>query len=129
MNSKAKTLFEKVWERHVVHSIENGPDVLYIDKHLIHEVTSPVAFDGLEKRGIKVSRPDRTVATPDHNIPTLDQELPIKEELSRKQVQKLTDNCKKHGITMYGLGHPFNGVVHIIGGTGNNSAWYDDSLW
>jgi len=115
MNSKAKTLFEKVWERHVVHSIENGPDVLYIDKHLIHEVTSPVAFDGLEKRGIKVSRPDRTVATPDHNIPTLDQELPIKEELSRKQVQKLTDNCKKHGITMYGLGHPFNGVVHIIG--------------
>jgi 3-isopropylmalate/(R)-2-methylmalate dehydratase large subunit len=115
MNLHPKTLFEKVWERHVVHSIENGPDVLYIDKHLIHEVTSPVAFDGLERRGIKVARPDRTVATPDHNIPTLEQELPIKEELSRKQVQKLTDNCKKYGITMYGLGHPFNGVVHIIG--------------
>jgi 3-isopropylmalate/(R)-2-methylmalate dehydratase large subunit len=115
MSSNSKTLFEKVWDRHVVHSIENGPDVLYIDKHLIHEVTSPVAFEGLNRRGIKVSRPDRTVATPDHNIPTLNQELPIKEELSRLQVQKLTDNCKKHGITLYGLGHEFNGVVHIIG--------------
>jgi 3-isopropylmalate/(R)-2-methylmalate dehydratase large subunit len=111
----AKTLFEKVWERHVVHSIENGPEVLYIDKHLIHEVTSPVAFEGLDQRGIKVARPERTLATPDHNIPTLEQELPIKEELSRMQVQKLTDNCKKHGITLYGLGHQYNGVVHIIG--------------
>jgi 3-isopropylmalate/(R)-2-methylmalate dehydratase large subunit len=111
----AKTLFEKVWEKHVVHSIENGPEVLYIDKHLIHEVTSPVAFEGLERRGIKVARPDRTLATPDHNIPTLEQELPIKEELSRMQVQKLTDNCTKHGITLYGLGHQYNGVVHIIG--------------
>ncbi len=110
-----KTLFEKVWDRHVVHSIENGPSVLYIDKHLIHEVTSPVAFEGLNSRGIKVRRPDKTVATPDHNIPTLNQELPIVEELSRMQVQRLTDNCKKHGITLYGLGHEFNGVVHIIG--------------
>jgi 3-isopropylmalate/(R)-2-methylmalate dehydratase large subunit len=110
-----KTLFEKVWERHVVHSIANGPDVLYIDKHLIHEVTSPVAFEGLDRRGIKVRKPENTVATPDHNIPTLEQELPIKEELSRMQVARLTDNCKKHGITLYGLGHEYNGVVHIIG--------------
>lgn len=115
MSSQAKTLFEKVWDRHVVHQIENGPSVLYIDKHLIHEVTSPVAFEGLDRRGIKVFRPGNTVATPDHNIPTLNQELPIKEELSRMQVQKLTDNCSKHGITLYGLGHKYNGVVHIIG--------------
>ena len=110
-----KTLFEKVWEKHVVHQIESGPAVLYIDKHLIHEVTSPVAFKGLDRRGIKVRRPDRTVATPDHNIPTLEQELPIKEELSRLQVQQLTINTKNHGIELYGLGHKYNGVVHIIG--------------
>jgi 3-isopropylmalate/(R)-2-methylmalate dehydratase large subunit len=115
MNSEPKTLFEKVWERHVVHQIKNGPDILYIDKHLIHEVTSPVAFDGLEKRGIKVARPNLTIATSDHNIPTLNQELPIKEELSRIQVQKLTENCSKNGIKLYGLGHPYNGIVHIIG--------------
>jgi 3-isopropylmalate/(R)-2-methylmalate dehydratase large subunit len=115
MNSNSKTLFEKVWERHVVHSIENGPDVLYIDKHLIHEVTSPVAFEGMSRRGIKVARPDKTVATPDHNVPTLNQDLPIKEELSRIQVQKLIDNCSKHGIALYGLNHPYNGIVHIIG--------------
>jgi 3-isopropylmalate/(R)-2-methylmalate dehydratase large subunit len=110
-----KTLFEKVWERHVVHQIEGGPSVIYIDKHLIHEVTSPVAFKGLDRRGMKVRRPDRTVATPDHNIPTLNQELPIVEELSRMQVQQLVENTKKHNITIYGLGHQYNGVVHIIG--------------
>lgn len=110
-----KTLFEKVWEKHVVHNIENGPSVLYIDKHLIHEVTSPVAFEGLDRRGVKVFRPQNTIATPDHNVPTIDQHLTIKEELSRIQVQKLTDNCNKHGITLYGLGHKYNGVVHIIG--------------
>ncbi len=110
-----KTLFEKVWEKHVVHQIQDGPAVLYIDKHLIHEVTSPVAFKGLDRRGIKVRRPDRTVATPDHNIPTIEQELPIKEELSRLQVQQLTDNTTNHNIQLYGLGHQYNGVVHIIG--------------
>jgi 3-isopropylmalate/(R)-2-methylmalate dehydratase large subunit len=113
--SSPKTLFEKVWERHVVHSIENGPDVLYIDKHLIHEVTSPVAFEGLNRRGIKVMRPERVVATPDHNVPTLNQELPIREELSRRQVQKLVENCNKYGITLYGLNHKYQGIVHIIG--------------
>lgn len=110
-----KTLFDKVWDAHVVQSIPQGPDVLYIDKHLVHEVTSPVAFLGLDKRGIKVFRPQNTVATPDHNVPTLNQNLPIKDKLSRMQVDKLTENTKKHDITLYGLNHPYQGVVHVIG--------------
>jgi len=110
-----KTLFEKVWEKHVVSSIDESTDILYIDKHLIHEVTSPQAFAGLEKRGIGVFRPDKTVATPDHNVPTINQHLPIGEALSAKQVAKLTENCQKHGINLYGLQHPFHGIVHIIG--------------
>ncbi len=109
------TLFDKVWDAHVVQSIPDGPDVLYIDKHLVHEVTSPVAFLGLDKRGIKAFRPQNTVATPDHNVPTINQDLPIKDKLSRMQVDKLTENTKKHGITLYGLNHPYQGVVHVIG--------------
>ena len=111
----AKTLFDKIWDAHVVTEIENGPSVLYIDKHLVHEVTSPQAFGGIDKRGITVFRPQNTVATPDHNVPTIDQHLTIKDELSRFQVNKLTTNCEKHGITLYGLNHPFQGVVHVIG--------------
>ncbi len=111
----AKTLFDKIWDSHVVSSIPEGPDVLYIDRHLIHEVTSPQAFTGIENRGLKVFRPEKTIATADHNIPTKDQHLPIKDSLSRLQVEKLTDNCKKHGIDLYGLGHPKNGIVHVIG--------------
>ncbi len=110
-----KTLFDKVWDAHVVDEIKDGPSVVYIDKHLIHEVTSPQAFAGLEKRGLKVFRPDQTVATPDHNVPTLNQHLPIKDQLSRFQVDKLSENCKRHGITLYGLNHPYQGVVHVIG--------------
>ena len=110
-----KTLFEKIWEKHVVKEIEGGPSVLYIDTHFIHEVTSPQAFAGLEKRGLKVFRPKQVVATADHNVPTLEQHLPIKEELSRIQVQTLKENCEKFGIELYGLGHPFQGIVHIIG--------------
>lgn len=110
-----KTLFEKVWEKHVVTSIDEVTDVLYIDRHFIHEVTSPQAFAGLEKRGIGVLRPEKTVATPDHNVPTINQHLPIREALSAKQVATLTENCKKHGINLYGLQHPFHGIVHIIG--------------
>ena len=110
-----KTLFDKIWDAHVVEHIEGGPDVLYIDRHLIHEVTSPQAFAGIEKRGIKVFRPDRTVATADHNVPTKNQHLPIREEMSRLQVEKLTENCRHHGITLYGLGHPYQGIVHVIG--------------
>ena len=109
------TLFEKIWNKHVVKQIEGGPSVIYIDKHFIHEVTSPQAFKGLEKRGLKVFRPQQVVATADHNVPTIDQHLPILEELSRKQVQTLKENCEKFGIELYGLGHPFQGIVHVIG--------------
>lgn len=111
----AKTLFEKIWDTHVIKNIEGGPSVLYVDKHLIHEVTSPQAFKGLEQRGLKVFRPQQVVATVDHNVPTIDQHLPIREELSRKQVETLKQNCEKFGIEFYGLGHPFQGIVHIIG--------------
>jgi 3-isopropylmalate/(R)-2-methylmalate dehydratase large subunit len=111
----AKTLFEKIWEKHIVKQIEDGPAVLYIDKHFIHEVTSPQAFKGLEQRGLKVLRPQQVVATADHNVPTLNQHLPIRDELSRKQVQQLIKNCAKHDIELYGLGHPFQGIVHVIG--------------
>ncbi len=112
---KHKSLFDKIWEKHVVKQIEGGPAVLYVDKHFIHEVTSPQAFTGLNKRGIKVLRPAQTVATADHNVPTLNQHLPIKEELSRLQVDALKKNCAEHGIELYGLGHPFQGIVHVIG--------------
>ncbi len=109
-----KTLFDKVWDAHVVDTVANGPQVLYIDKHLIHEVTSPQAFAELEERGIPVARPDQIVATADHNTPTINQHLPIKDALSRNQLQKLTENCEKYGITLYDLGHEFNGIVHVI---------------
>src|SRR5580658_8645919 len=111
----AKTLFEKIWDKHIVKTIPDGPSVLYIDKHFIHEVTSPQAFKGLSQRGLKVFRPKQVVATADHNVPTLNQHLPIKEELSRIQVQTLKDNCDAFGIELYGLGHPFQGIVHVIG--------------
>jgi len=110
-----KTLFEKVWNAHVVTEVKDGPSILYIDKQLIHEVTSPQAFAGIEKRGIGVFRPERTLATPDHNVPTKGQNLPIVEDLSRFQVDKLTDNCNKFGVTLYGLGHASQGVVHVVG--------------
>jgi 3-isopropylmalate/(R)-2-methylmalate dehydratase large subunit len=110
-----KTLFEKIWDRHVVKSIADGPDVLYIDRHFIHEVTSPQAFAGLQKRGMKVSRPKQVVATADHNVPTIDQHLPIRDKLSRLQVDQLIANCREHGIELYGLGHPYQGIVHVIG--------------
>lgn len=109
------TLFDKIWNKHVVRQIEGGPAVFYIDRHFIHEVTTPQAFDGLRQRGIGVARPAQTIATADHNVPTLDQHLPIKEALSRLQVEKLTENCREFGIELYGLGHPFQGIVHVIG--------------
>ncbi|HEY4656331.1 MAG TPA: 3-isopropylmalate dehydratase large subunit [Cyclobacteriaceae bacterium] len=115
MSQKAKTLFEKIWEAHVVKRREGYPDVLYIDRHFIHEVTSPQAFAGLRKRGVKVFNPSRTTATADHNVPTVDQHLPIKEALSRHQVETLKKNCEEFGVTLYGLGHPYQGIVHIIG--------------
>ncbi len=99
----------------MVEEIPGGPSVLYIDKHLIHEVTSPQAFAGIDKRGVPVFRPQHTVATADHNVPTTDQHLTIRDELSRFQVDRLSENCKKHGITLYGLNHPCQGIVHVIG--------------
>jgi 3-isopropylmalate/(R)-2-methylmalate dehydratase large subunit len=110
-----KTLFDKIWDRHIVDTIPDGPDILYVDRHFVHEVTSPQAFSGLSKRGIKVLRPEKTFATADHNVPTKDQHLPIRDLLSRQQVEKLTENCKKYGITLYGLGHSWQGIVHVIG--------------
>ena len=111
----SKTLFEKIWDRHVVSEIEGGPSVFYIDRHFIHEVTSPQAFNGLNKRGIKVFRPKQTIATADHNVPTLNQHLPIQEEQGRMQVDALIQNCAEHGVELYGLGHPYQGIVHVIG--------------
>jgi 3-isopropylmalate/(R)-2-methylmalate dehydratase large subunit len=112
--TRKKTLFDKVWDSHVVSKIDNGPQILYIDKHLIHEVTSPQAFNELEDRGIPVFRPDQIVATADHNTPTLNQDQPIKDELSRKQLEQLTENCNKNRITLYELGHKYNGIVHVM---------------
>ncbi|MBT8253368.1 MAG: 3-isopropylmalate dehydratase large subunit [Flavobacteriaceae bacterium] len=109
-----KTLFDKVWDTHVVDTIKNGPQILYIDKHLIHEVTSPQAFQELEDRGVPIFRPDQIVATADHNTPTLNQHLPVKDALSKKQLEQLSENCKKNGITLYELGHKYNGIVHVM---------------
>ncbi len=109
-----KTLFDKVWDSHVVSRIENGPQILYIDKHLIHEVTSPQAFNELEDRGIPVFRPNQIVATADHNTPTLNQDQPVKDKLSRQQLEQLSKNCKKNNITLYELGHKYNGIVHVM---------------
>lgn len=110
-----KTLFDKIWEKRVVKQISGGPAVLYIDRHFIHEVTSPQAFDGLRQRKLPVFRPRQVVATADHNVPTLNQHLPIKEAMSRQQVAALVQNCTDFGIELYGLGHPYQGIVHVIG--------------
>ena len=110
-----KTVFDKIWDSHVVKRIDGGPDVLYIDRHLVHEVTSPQAFAGLDKRGLRVARPAQTFATCDHNVPTLNQHLPIAEEQSRIQVETLTRNTENHGVTYFGLGDPKQGVVHVVG--------------
>ncbi|RZK29921.1 MAG: hypothetical protein EOO57_18590 [Hymenobacter sp.] len=109
-----RTLFDKIWDAHTVRSLE-GLDVVYIDRHLIHEVTSPQAFDELAARDLPLFRPRQILATADHNVPTLHQDQPIREPLSRLQVEKLTENCEKYGIELYGLGHPRQGIVHIIG--------------
>ena len=109
-----RTLFDKVWDAHVVSQVENGPQVVYIDKHLIHEVTSPQAFAELEERNIPVFRPDQIVATADHNVPTVNQDQPVRDPLSKQQLEQLAINCGKNNITFYGLGHPYQGIVHII---------------
>lgn len=110
-----KTLFDKIWDAHVVNNIEGGPSQLYIDRHYCHEVTSPQAFEGLRTRGLKVFRPEKTFCSPDHNIPTLNQDKPIADPVSRNQVETLTRNASEFGVTLFGLGHPKNGIIHVIG--------------
>ncbi|QCW99866.1 3-isopropylmalate dehydratase large subunit [Aggregatimonas sangjinii] len=113
--SAKKTLFDKVWDSHVVHHIENGPDVLFIDRHMVHEVTSPVAFLGLKNRGIPVMHPEKTFATADHNTPTINQHLPVADPLSAHQLKMLKENANEYGISYWGLGHEKNGIVHVVG--------------
>lgn len=114
MNNDKKTLFDKVWDAHIVEVIPEGPQIIYIDKHLIHEVTSPQAFAELEMRGLEIFRPKQIIATADHNVPTLNQELPIRDELSKNQLEQLSENCIKNNIELFGLGHQYQGIVHII---------------
>ncbi|GAB4028618.1 3-isopropylmalate dehydratase large subunit [Spirosoma koreense] len=113
--STPKTLFDKVWDAHVVRHVDDGPDVLFIDRHFIHEVTSPVAFLGLEERHIPVMFSGRTFATADHNTPTLNQHLPVADPLSANQLAALERNATKYGISHWGLGHIKNGIVHVVG--------------
>jgi 3-isopropylmalate/(R)-2-methylmalate dehydratase large subunit len=110
-----KTMAEKIWADHIVRSAEGEPDLLYIDLHLIHEVTSPQAFDGLRLSGRKVRRPDLTIATEDHNVPTLDIDKPIQDPVSRLQVETLRNNCKEFGIRLHSLGDVEQGIVHVVG--------------
>src|SRR5438552_14256538 len=110
-----QTLSQKVWEDHVVHRAEGEPDLLYIDLHLVHEVTSPQAFEGLRLNGRTVRRPDLTVATMDHNVPTLDLDKPLADPISAKQMDVLRANCEEFGIRLYPMGDPGQGIVHVIG--------------
>ena len=111
-----RTMAEKVWEAHMVRKGENGePDLLYVDLHLIHEVTSPQAFDGLRMAGRPVRRPELTLATEDHNVPTLDVLAPIADEVSRLQVETLRRNCEEFGVTLYPMNHAEQGIVHVVG--------------
>ena len=110
-----KTLFEKIWESHIVVEKQNEPDLIYIDRHLVHEVTSPQAFDGLRMNNRKVRRPDLTIATMDHNVPTSDRSLPMLDETSAIQIKTLENNCKDFGIKLFDINSPNQGIVHVIG--------------
>ena len=121
-NQKPRTLLDKIWEEHLIHQDEGSPAIIYIDAHLIHEVTSPQAFTGLGERGRKVRRPDRTFATIDHSLPTkiADNKDPFSrmnfaDMLSNKQIRQLQKNCKEYGISICDLDSPFQGIVHVIG--------------
>ena len=115
MANSPRNLFEKIWDHHVVHGPQGQAAILYIDLHLVHEVTSPQAFEGLRQAGRKVRRPRQTVATPDHNVPTTDRTLPIADPISRQQVDTLRENCRQFGVRFYDLNDPKQGIVHIIG--------------
>ena len=110
-----KTLFEKIWDAHIVVGKESGPSLIYIDRHLVHEVTSPQAFDGLRMNNRKVRRPDLTIATMDHNVPTTDRGLPILDQTSSVQIQTLEKNCQDFGIKLFDINSPSQGIVHVIG--------------
>lgn len=111
----AATIFDKIWNDHLVYEKPGGPSLLYIDRHLVHEVTSPQAFDGLRTNGRKVRRPDLTFATMDHNVPTSDRSLPIVDQTSAVQIQTLAQNCREFGITLFDMRSPDQGIVHVIG--------------
>ena len=115
--SAPKTLFEKVWQQHLVAEPAGEPSILYIDLHLVHEVTSPQAFDGLRMTGRKLRRPDRTVATVDHNVPTssIEDRLHIVDQIASKQIEALRKNCADFGVELYDVQSPNQGIVHIIG--------------
>jgi len=110
-----RTLFAKVWDSHVVHGLPDGPELLYVDLHLVHEVTSPQAFEGLRLAGRRVRRPELTVATVDHNVPTDDRTLPIADALAARQVGALAANAREFGIELFDLASPRQGIVHVIG--------------
>jgi len=113
--TQPRTLFEKVWDDHVVHRDDDRPDLLFVDLHLVHEVTSPQAFESLAMAGRPVRRPDLTLATIDHGIPTIDRAAGITDDLSRRQIETLVANCERSGITLFGLDDPRQGIVHVIG--------------
>ncbi|MCS7305297.1 MAG: 3-isopropylmalate dehydratase large subunit [Thermoguttaceae bacterium] len=113
--TQPRTMFEKIWEEHVVYQEPGGPALLYIDLHLVHEVTSPQAFEGLRRRGRPVRRPERTVATVDHNVPTTDRSLPITDPMAKEQIDTLRRNCREFGIRLYDIDDPQQGIVHVIG--------------
>jgi 3-isopropylmalate/(R)-2-methylmalate dehydratase large subunit len=115
LNIMPKTLFEKIWDKHIVLQEEGKPALLYIDCHLVHEVTSPQAFEGLRLTNRKVRRTDLTYATVDHNIPTTDRSLPILDPIAKAQISTLEDNCREFGVELYGLDSPYQGIVHVIG--------------
>ena len=114
-SSAPRTLLDKIWDQHVVDQPKSGPAILYIDLHLVHEVTSPQAFEGLRINNRPVRRPERTLATPDHNVPTTDRSLPIADPISRKQIETLRSNCKEFGVTLFDIGDVRQGIVHVIG--------------
>ena len=115
LDMKKKTLYEKIWDRHVIHTEEDGTALLYIDRHLVHEVTSPQAFEGLREAGRTPRRPGASLAVVDHNVPTTDRRSGISDPVSRLQVQVLGENCREFGITEYGMHDPRQGIVHVIG--------------
>ena len=115
-SARPRTIVEKIWDEHVVaEGTDGAPDILGVDLHLVHEVTSPQAFDGLRERGLRVRRPGQTVATADHSIPTTDRSLPIADEIAAAQVKRLEDNCREFGVPLHGIGSPHQGIVHVIG--------------